>query len=96
MGFAILLDLIFGQHAQVLRILSLDKQTLDHTIYIHDLDSDSTKRLGFLFRVTRFVNDRVLLEAKIFNDQKEHIGTFVQQCLIYLKSLTNDEKLLSK
>lgn len=67
--------------------------SLDHTIFFHDDDFDSTKWMGFAMRTMRLINGRVLLELEIYNDKKVHVASVVQEGLIRVDHLKEDLKL---
>lgn len=101
-GLTVLLDLMFlSRLARVLRVPNVDMEalahyvsvSLDHTVYIHDTDFDCTQWLGFSFRAVRFVNDRVLLEAEMYNARGDHVASVIQEGLVFFNGLEEDAKL---
>lgn len=87
--------------ARVIRLKSVDLSflvhywsvSLDHTVYFHDDDFDSTKWMGFSMRAMRCINGRVLLEVEIYNEKGFHVATAVQEGLIKFDSLKEEMKL---
>lgn len=61
--------------------------SLDHQMYFHDTEFDCTQWIGFAFRVVRFVNNRALLEAEMYNSDGQHIATILQEGLVHLNGL---------
>lgn len=101
-GLGILLDSIFlTRIARVLRIPHLDHSqrlqyvslSLDHVIYFHDADFDSTKWMGFAFKATRIANGRVLLEGELYNLDGRQVATVFQEGLVYFNGFEEGAKL---
>lgn len=101
-GLAVLSDSLFlTMLARLLRISTTDLNqvahyfsvSLDHTIYFHDTDFDCTEWVAFGFRALRLVNNRVLLEAELYNTAGQHVATVIQEGLVHLNGLEQNAKL---
>lgn len=66
--------------------------SLDHIIYFHDTDFDPTDWMGFAFRSTNLANDRVLLEAEMFNKNGKHVASIIQEGLVNFGKLIEQAK----
>lgn len=93
---AVISDAVFlTRLARVFRVPKVDLKysipyfsvSLDHQMYFHDTEFDCTQWIGFAFRVVRFVNNRVLLEAEMYNSDGQHFATILQEGLVHLNGL---------
>ncbi|SGZ46652.1 CIC11C00000005703 [Sungouiella intermedia] len=95
---AVISDAVFlAELARVFRVRKENLKpyfsvSLDHHMYFHDTDFDCTDWIGFAFRAVRFVNNRVLLEAEMYNSDGQHFATIFQEGLVHLNGLL-DSKL---
>lgn len=101
-GLAVLTDSLFlTKLARLLRIGTVDlvkghhyfSVSLDHTIYFHDTDFDCTEWMAFGFKAMRLFNNRVLLEAEMYNTAGQHVATIIQEGLVHLNGLEEHAKL---
>lgn len=101
-GLAVLSDSLFlTKLARLLRISTVNLNqvahyfsvSLDHTIYFHDTDFDCTEWIAFGFKALRLVNNRVLLEAELYNSAGQHVATVIQEGLVHLNGLEVNAKL---
>lgn len=101
-GLAVLTDSLFlTKLARLLRISTVNLNqvahyfsvSLDHTIYFHDTDFDCTEWVAFGFKALRLVNNRVLLEAELYNTAGQHVATVIQEGLVHLNGLEVNAKL---
>ncbi|RCK66847.1 Peroxisomal acyl-coenzyme A thioester hydrolase 1 [Candida viswanathii] len=58
--------------------------SLDHVIYFHDDDFDVTKWMGFTFRCSRYLHNRVIFEGEIYNDKGAQVASFMQEGIVKL------------
>lgn len=95
-GLGVLLDSLFlTRLARVLRIstVNLSKTghyfsvSLDHVIYFHDSEFDCTQWVAFGFKAVRLTNNRVLLEAEMYNEAGQHVATIIQEGLVHFNGL---------
>lgn len=93
---AVISDAVFlTRLARVFRVPKADLKysipyfsvSLDHHMYFHDTDFDCTQWIGFSFRVVRFLNNRVLLEAEMYNSEGQHFATIFQEGLVHLNGM---------
>lgn len=101
-GLGVLSDSLFLLRlARILRVNSVDHShlvhyysvSLDHIMYFHDDDFDPTKWMAFGFKAARFNNDRVLLEAEMYNDKGTHVCSIIQEGLVHLNGIELEAKL---
>lgn len=67
--------------------------TLDHIIYFHDDDFDTTQWMGVSTKPLRFVNKRAICEAEIYNSNGVHVATCFQEAIIHLDRIADNAKL---
>lgn len=67
--------------------------SLDHIIYFHDDDFDSTKWMGVTTNPIRLVNKRAVCEAEIYNDKGVHVATCFQEAITNINNLVDNAKL---
>ncbi|GBL48591.1 acyl-CoA thioesterase II [Candidozyma auris] len=101
-GLGVLSDSLFlTRLARVLRISTVNlNQTghyfsvsLDHIIYFHDSDFDCTQWVAFGFKAVRLINNRVLLEAEMYNEAGQHVATIIQEGLVHFNGLEKQAHL---
>ncbi|CCE79760.1 Piso0_001848 [Millerozyma farinosa CBS 7064] len=101
-GMGVISDYYFlSRLARILRIPGVDMKnpvhymslSLDHIVYFHDSDFDITKPFQLTFRAVRCANNRVLMEAEIYNDKGIHVVTIIQEGLVYLNGIEAEAKL---
>lgn len=101
-GLGVILDSVFlTRLARVLRVPSLDHEqriqymslSLDHVIYFHDEEFDTTKWMGFGFRASRIANGRVLLEGEIYNHDGRQVATVIQEGMVHFNGFEEEAKL---
>lgn len=67
--------------------------SLDHIIYFHDDDFDSTDWMGVTTKPIRLVNKRAVCEAEIYNSKGVHVATCFQEAITNLNNLVDNAKL---
>lgn len=101
-GLAVISDSLFlTRLARLLRIPTVDLNqmahyysvSLDHTIYFHDTAFDVTQWMAYAFKALRFANNRVLLEAEMYNGSGQHVATVIQEGLVHFNGLEESAKL---
>ncbi|PVH17958.1 acyl-CoA thioesterase II [Candidozyma duobushaemuli] len=101
-GLGVLSDSLFlTRLARVLRIstVNLNKTghyfsvSLDHVIYFHDSEFDCTQWVAFGFKAVRLTNNRVLLEAEMYNEAGQHVATIIQEGLVHFNGLEKSAHL---
>lgn len=101
-GLAIISDSLFlTRLARLLRISTVNLNemahyysvSLDHVIYFHDDDFDATKWMAYGFKALRCANNRVLLEAEMYNEAGLHVATVIQEGLVHFNGLEESAKL---
>lgn len=94
-------SLISTRLARILRITTVDLNdpahyfavSLDHVMYFHDTDFDCTEWMGYSFKAVRMQNDRVLMEAQMYNKKGDHVASIFQEVLVQLHGLEATAKL---
>ncbi|KAK6457977.1 HotDog domain-containing protein [Scheffersomyces xylosifermentans] len=101
-GLAILSDALFltrlartlrAENHDLAEIIHYYSVSLDHAIFFHDTDFDTTKWMTFAFKAIRYVNHRVILEAEMYNDKGVHVATIVQEGIVHFNGLEEHAKL---
>ncbi|ABN65997.2 predicted protein [Scheffersomyces stipitis CBS 6054] len=101
-GLAVISDALFlTRLARVLRVEGVDLKdfvhyfsvSLDHIIYFHDEDFDTTKWMQFSFKAVRLVNNKALLEAEMYDSKGVHVATVIQEGLVHFNGLESHAKL---
>lgn len=99
-ALAVLLDISMFSNLQKNKSMSSSKffagsvnSSLNQTLYIHDTNFDCTHWFGYSVKQARSVNDRIILEAEIFNDEGFHVATVIQEGHIGAKNLDRTMKL---
>lgn len=101
-GLGVLSDTLFlTRMGRLLRLEGYDLRdpapymwvSLDHSIYFHDADFDVTKWMLFAWTAPRLANNRVLLEAEIYDVNGVHVALIMQEGLLQLNGLEREAKL---
>lgn len=101
-GLGVLSDTVFlTRMGRLLRLEGYDLRdpapymwvSLDHTIYFHDADFDVTKWMLFAWSAPRLANNRVLLEAEIYDSNGVQVALVIQEGLLQLNGLDREAKL---
>lgn len=101
-GLVVISDsLISTRLARILRVTTVDLNdpahyfaiSLDHVMYFHDTDFDCTEWMGYSFKAVRMQNDRVLMEAQMYNSKGVHVASIFQEVLVQLHGLESTAKL---
>lgn len=101
-GLGVLSDSFFlTRLARILRIPNINYKdtvhyfsvSLDHIMYFHNTDFDTTKWMAFAFKNVRFSNNRALLEGEMYNDKGEHVASIIQEGLVHFNGLEQGAKL---
>lgn len=65
--------------------------SLDHAVYIHDIDFDPTQWMFVDYRFSRMSNDRILCQVQIFDNRKVMIASVVQEALAMVPKRIADQ-----